>query len=187
MKKIVEKFPQIQEEIEDVVLTTGKVTSCVSKSGRISEDGSIVYGNEKFIHIIEEDAWYDSQKNIHEIKASLQKVGSLVRNKGRSNIGCVVENPRNEIIIRKMVELNFRKEGPHTTCNKITAVGKIRVGLTLCRVQERIEIEKCFIKQSLYICKIGTISVNETKHFVGCANRVKDMISKSQFIIKCNA
>ena len=28
--------------------------------------------------------------------------------------------------------------------NKITAVGRIRIGLTLCRVQERIEIEKCY-------------------------------------------
>ncbi|KAJ3661604.1 hypothetical protein Zmor_005994 [Zophobas morio] len=111
MKKIMEKFPQIQDEIEDGALTTGKVTSCISKSGRISEDGSIVYGNEKFIHII---AWHDSQKNIHEIRASLQKVGSLVRNKGRGNIGYMVENPRNEVTIRKMVELTFRREGPHT-------------------------------------------------------------------------
>ncbi|KAJ3661601.1 hypothetical protein Zmor_005991 [Zophobas morio] len=112
MKKVIDKFPQIKEVLAEKALEEQKLTSRVSRKGKITDDGSITYDNERHIHIISEKASYDQETDIGGIRTLLQKIGSRTRNMGRTKVECVVENIQNEAYIRKMMELTYRKEGP---------------------------------------------------------------------------
>ena len=76
----------------------------MSRSGKISEDGSLTYYNERHIHVTSEKAWYDQETDIGGIRTLLQKIGLRTRNMERTKMGCVVENIQNETYIRKMMD-----------------------------------------------------------------------------------
>lgn len=115
MNKVLKKFPEVGEVLEDASLESQTLVTCVSKSGRISDDGTVKYANEKYIHVIAEEPWHDTETDRHKIRAAIQRVGAMARNRKQQEVGCVVEDLRYVDIIRKLAELAYQKEGPILT------------------------------------------------------------------------